>query len=327
LLTLFSCKKEQEINQSQFTLDAAQNWFADYSSMDRQDPRKNLGRIGGNISTSTIKKQLFWEKAIVKRIFDKDVLTIPVWNEKNYRMGKQAIRQLWIYKNNQKQFEARIVELLATREYLNTHTEIKYKDFSGSVTFHDWHTGFRSGYQMENGKKIGNIIEYSIGNKSTRSNSGRVDSYCGGYYNNRTYYEPLCSCLGVIVNYVPIDCSFQPISEPYNYAAWVDYNYGCEVTQTCTAPNSDWYFEPEPEPVEVLSIYNQTQSPCIKSAVDRLSDTNLANKINVLIHNVFWDSPNVNLTIIEDPNLTVDGNPHEAATTRAQHLGQLYQLK
>jgi hypothetical protein len=70
-----------------------------------------------------------------------------------------------------------------------------------------------------------------------------------------------------------------------------------------------------------LSIYNQTQSPCIKSAVDRLSDTNLANKINVLIHNVFWDSPNVNLTIIEDPNLTVDGNPHEAATTRAQQSG------
>lgn len=56
---------------------------------------------------------------MVRKVLGRDILILPIWYENNYRFGKQTTRQLWIYKNDAKKFEAKIVELLATQEYKN----------------------------------------------------------------------------------------------------------------------------------------------------------------------------------------------------------------
>jgi hypothetical protein len=203
--------------------------------------------VSGDFSTSKIKKQLFWEKAKTRKVFDKEVLMVPIWYENKHRMGRQAIRQLWIYKNEAKVYEAQVVELLATPQYMKTHAFINFKDFTGSVTIHHWHKGFLGGYQIESGERIGNIVDYSIGNKKKASSNHSRTTDCG-YTTNETYWEPQCNCYGVIVNYVYVDCSFTYFygSGGYDYYAWVDYNYSCESLGTCTPPTT--YPEPEPQP-------------------------------------------------------------------------------
>ncbi len=245
------CQTENNKINQKLLLNEAQNWFESYSIKNSNVTPSNDKSIY-ELNTATIKKELFWDKAEVHKILDKDIVIVPVWYENKYRMGKQAIRQIWIYKNETKEFESKVIELLATPQYMKAHATIKYKDFTGSITIHDWHKGFQGGYQIENGKKIGNVIDYGIGNKKNVGISNtvtRTTADCG-YQTTQSYYEPQCNCVGFQVTWKFVDCGFTNYFGlgGYDYFSWVESNYACESFGTCQNHDTNYY--PEPDPVD-----------------------------------------------------------------------------
>jgi hypothetical protein len=304
ILISTSCEKQNEINKNQFTVLEAKDWFATYSSSST-DQNEKTGRIEINRSTSKIKKQLFWENVKIRRVFDKDILMVPIWYESNYRFGKQTLRQLWIYKNKAMRFEAKIVEFLATQEYKRTHTGISFQDFSGSITIHNWHNGFELGYQMENGKLVGRVIEYDFASEKKNTNNGRTDASCGYYQYTYVSVPALGLYFAPQVQWVSVNCYFQySYSEPYDYYSWVEVNYGCAYFNNCQGYQDPYYYYYEPEPVVDYCSYgqciqNQLTTPCLVNTANKVLNTSLNDTYNNLIQDVFGTSDKVNLILVE----------------------------
>jgi hypothetical protein len=126
---------------------------------------------------------------------------------------------------------------------MKTHKEISYKDFTGSITVHDWHKGFEVGYQIENGNRIGYVVDYGIKDKKlTRPTSGRTAADCG-YQTTHSYYDPSCpyeNCLPTVeVVWVSAFCG-------HDMYFWGNYDYYLYTERDYGLNWSDPYIEPEP---------------------------------------------------------------------------------
>lgn len=144
-----------------------------------------------------------------------------------------------------------IVEILATNEnFAANGSKIDMRNFTGAISILDWNKGYDGGFYYENSQRVGFISEYLVTEVNdtlqvTSTSSARV-SDCGFQYTSLSN--------GIITtHWVSLACypanSYQwYYSEPYDYYAFVASNYGCEVTNSCVAPTSGWYYEPAPEP-------------------------------------------------------------------------------
>ncbi len=234
----------------EFTPLEAQSWFQEHL----EHPVQNSSIGGRKEGILDIKKEVLWKQAKSYKTTEGTSLIVPVWFENNYRLAKKTVRHLKIYKDKKGIFQHEFIEFLATDEHLKKYGKVDFKNFSGTVSIHDWKAGIRKGYQIENGTAVGYVTSYSIGQKKKPNpNGGRVLD-CGYQYSSYNYSPITKTYSDFTIVWVSIACypsnSYQwYYSEPYDYSAFVASNYGCEVTNTCVDANPPYYYS-EPEPVD-----------------------------------------------------------------------------
>lgn len=248
LLITISCKENFEIQSQEISISEAKDWFENYSKSN-QPAINNNSQNSQEGTTASIVKQIYWDKA--KRLKkDKGLpegFAIPIWYEAKYRFGKQSIRELWISKDDKGEMKAQVIEILGTDEYFNANgNKLDMTNFTGGITIHDWKDGFQGGIYYKNGVRIGYINEYIVTTNIQPAlkkidNNQRV-SDCGyqySYVNNGEIYivwvYQLCMSDWWMLYY----------NNPYHAQAWIDSQYGCEVTSTCVGDtNPPPYYEP-----------------------------------------------------------------------------------
>ncbi len=259
VILLVSCQSQEPIVQPELSVETAKDWFEKYT----QEPAIDetliaTGRKDDTRNSHSFKRQLFWGKA--KKLKGGKLpngLRIPVWYENNMRFGKQALRELMIYKNKDGAIKADMVEILASRDYFKQKGKIDMNDFTGIITFHDWKKGFKGGVRYENGKRVGYLTEYSVKDAKTwkPKNITSTRTNCGGGY--QYSYVENGELVIVWVEEPCYDMSYFWMMyniDQYNsyYNQYLDAQYGCEVTSSCqnydTNPSSETYYEPAPEP-------------------------------------------------------------------------------
>lgn len=127
VLTFFSCQ-EQHVELDDKML--FKSWFIE-----------NIGQQGMHGRT------VFWDKAKSLRGIDSLAgIVVPVWFAENERFGRQAIRELWVYKNKRGDFDSKLIEVTASTEaFYRDGKKINFSKLSGSISILDWHRGFLEG--------------------------------------------------------------------------------------------------------------------------------------------------------------------------------------
>jgi hypothetical protein len=297
LIGFSSCVNESELSSDLETIEPFKQWFeqnhtSGSNSFFTYDP-SNVSRID---------KQIFWNKA--RRISGNGMpegFAIPVWFEDWARLGKQTIRELWIYRNRGGELEAIMIEISSTtKSFRESNYQIKSENFSGTVTFHDWRKGFIGGLFIDDSHHIQLISEYKItrneeGIKSPSQSTSLRSGDCG-------YLSNYISTSGVVVYWVSQPCfdwnayysSFLMnlyFANSYTNGAyteqWLNEQYGCEAQGNCL--QSPPYQEPDIDYEEqarydfnFTKIDDSNLKPCMRSVlydVKQLSNGSVADII------------------------------------------------
>lgn len=275
LLIIFSCK--EEYFEKDEDLVTARKWFNTYRSSIQNEPSSQ-----DQFSTASIVKEVFWERAV--RLQGEglpDGFAVPVWYEEKYRFGSQTIRELWVFKTDKGGWQAQIVEVLATNEnFRRNGYKLDMRNFSGGITIHNWKTGFQVGLFFEDGVRVGYISEYTIMNAIPNVHEPPkqlITEDCGYQYSYVSNGE-------LYVVWVRQDCMtywwtiYSQSLAAWSAQAWVDAQYGCEVSSSCQ--NWDTNASPYYEPIDYDQIardnfnYNKIDDtklkPCMQNVLSNL---------------------------------------------------------
>lgn len=291
---VISCNNLGSPDKPAFTLADAQSWFTEYSSTDSN--ADNLANAKSDLKKRVPK----WEYARMYNNRNESYVLVPVWFENKFRFGKRAIRQLRISKNKEG-FQHQFIEYLATESHVAEYNGINQAKFSGTLSIHDWKTGLKTGYQIENGNMIGYVVSYEDSKLKKRSTAqGRTEN-CG-YYEYTYVSIPAYGLYYTRVKYVSLTCPVYTYTVPFDYYSWFASQYGCEVFNNCIDP----YTYQEPEPVPVPTITNNTTDPCINLQVNTALGLNMVSEIGQMVNKFFGINDDVNLQLFQTDKLPAD---------------------